>query len=77
MSRSLRSEKVKKILNDELDNLEFWEAFGKPITITKANRVSDLAHCLMWDKEEPRSPPASEIGIRELGRVITYDLFLS
>ena len=76
MKNSPRSEKFKKILNNELDNYEFWEAFGKPITITKADRVSNLARCLMWDKEEPRSPPASEIGIKESGRVTTFDLFL-
>lgn len=77
MSRSLRSEKVKKTLNDELDNLEFWEGhLERPVTITKAGRSSNLARCLMWDKEEPYSPRISEIGIKTSGRIVTFDHFL-
>ena len=39
MNSSPRSEKFKKILNDELDNLEFLDVFGKPVTITKADSL--------------------------------------
>ena len=76
MNSSPRSEKFKKILNDELDNLELWETFGKPVTITKADRVSNLARCLMWDKEEPHSPRITEIGVKTSGRIVTLDHFL-
>lgn len=76
MSRSLRSEKVKKTLNDELDNLEFWEDhLERPVTITKADRVSNLASFLMWDKQEPHSPRISEIGVKTIGRIVTFDHF--
>jgi hypothetical protein len=76
MNSPPRSEKFKKILNDELDNLELWEAFGKPVTITKADRVSNLDRCLMWDKEEPHSLRYTEISVKEHGRIVTFDDFL-
>ena len=71
-----RSEKFKKTLNDELDNLEFWEAFGKPVTITKADRVSNLARFLVWNKEEPHSLGLTEVGVKKYGRIVTFDDFL-
>ena len=71
-----RSEKFKKTLNDELDNLEFWEAFGKPVTITKADRVSNLARFLVWNKEEPHSLRLTESAVIEHGHVITFEAFL-
>jgi hypothetical protein len=76
MNSPPRSEKFKKILNDELDNLELWDYLGKPVTITKADRVSNLARCLMWDKEEPHSLRFTEIGVKTSGRTVTFDLFL-
>ena len=76
MNSPPRSEKFKKILNDELDNLELWEAFGKPVTITKADRVSNLDRFLMWDKEEPHSLRSTEMGVKEHGRIVTFDDFL-
>ena len=77
MNSSPRSEKFKKILNDELDNLELWEDhLERPVTITKADRVSNLARCLMWDKEEPHSLRFTEIGVKTSGRIVTLDHFL-
>jgi hypothetical protein len=77
VNNSPRLKKFKKILNDELDNLEFWEVFGKPVTVIKAESLFNLERCQVWDKEEPHSPRFSESALKEYGHIITYEHFLA